>query len=73
MPAKVQYVLARCRDYNGHPDVLFMMKADDFRLSDPVHGYSVLCRDCKYDRKAKTLTADGVTYRVFADWSLKAV
>src|SRR4051794_1206753 len=66
--------LVGCGDYNGHADGLFMMKSDDFRLSDERFSanYTVL-GDGRYDHKARTLTVGGSVYRVYADWSLKEV
>lgn len=63
-------VLARCADYNGNKNVLFMMSADDFRLADAKWGYSIV-GPAKYSRKDQTLVSGGKTYRVFSDWSVK--
>jgi hypothetical protein len=65
-------VLANCADYNGYKNVLFMMEADDFRLHNPVFEYTVIS-DAKYNRKTKTLVADGKTYFVCQDWSVKVI
>ena len=65
-------VLAQCDNYNGNANVLFMMNSDDFRLADQNFGYSVIA-PAKYTAKTKTLIANGKTYNVFSDWSVKAV
>ena len=62
-------VLARCVNYNGSKDVLFMMNAEDERLGVT---YAKLA-DAVYSHKLRTLTAAGVTYNVFGDWSVKEV
>jgi hypothetical protein len=63
-------VLAQCANYNGNNNVLFMMNKDDFRIADGKFGYTVL-GDAKYTNKTKTLAANGKTYKVFSDWSVK--
>lgn len=69
---KVSKVLVKCSDYNGSKDVLFMMRQDDNRLVDYSNNYEVLS-DAKYSAKTKTLIANKKSYRVFCDWSVKAI
>lgn len=33
-PSPTRIFLMNCRDYNGHKDVLFVMRADDFRIGN---------------------------------------
>jgi hypothetical protein len=72
MTAKRPKVLARCIDYNGHPNVLFMMQTDDFRLNGADPNYVVVAA-ADYNHKAKELSALGKRYRVFSDWSLREI
>jgi len=71
--AATTYVLVRCADYNGHKDILFMMDATDFRLTDKRFsaGYPVIA-DGDYDKKAArfTIPSTGDAYQVHGDWSL---
>ena len=64
--------IVSCAAFNGFKDVLFMMCSDDFRLADQKFGYTII-GNAKHDSKNKTATANGVVYRVFADWSVKAI
>jgi hypothetical protein len=65
-------VLANCKSYNGHKNVLFMMDADDFRILDSEKwGYEVLDAKAEYNRKERTLTSGKDKYHVFSDRSLK--
>ena len=63
--------LVKDNDYNGHKDVLFMMNMNDFRLTDDrfKDDYEVLGKG-KYAKKV--LTVNGIAYKVFSDWSVKA-
>lgn len=72
VPVTKGRVLAVAADYNGYKDVLFMFKADDFRLTDERFsgGYTIL-GDAEYVHKTRTLTCGGKTYRVYPDWSVK--
>jgi hypothetical protein len=67
---KAQRWVVRCADYNGHSDVLFMMKSDDERFG--TDNYAPVAAG-QYHHKSRTLRADGKTYRVYPDWSLKEV
>lgn len=82
MSKPVPKVLALCKDYNGHKNVLFMMKATDERITGEgwgstrmpdgttiADGYTKLA-DGKYTHRERIFAASGVTYRVHADWSL---
>lgn len=72
-PQESKHLLVRNADYNGH-DALFMYEADDFRLTDPrFSGKLTVIAGGTYDRRKKTLAADGRTFRVHADWSLSEV
>lgn len=80
-------LLVNCKDYNGHKDVLFMMREDDFRLN-PGHrinknlpakvvknmqgNYDVL-GEGEYTHKKRELVIGKKTYRVFPDWSVKEI
>lgn len=58
-------ILALCRDYNGHKNVLFMMDASDSRI-DGKNWIKVA--DGKYAKGV--FTSDNKNkYRVHADWS----
>ena len=64
-------VLARCDDYNGFKNVLFVMDADDFRIGNG--NYHKLA-DGVFSRKNHHFTAnDGRQFKVFADRSAKPV
>jgi hypothetical protein len=73
-------VLALCKNYNNHRNVLFMMDSDDFRLTD--HGYKpstfsknyVVQEPGQYDRRRRILTTDsGKRFEVYADSSLALI
>jgi len=66
-------VLALCAKYNNSTNVLFMMEADDFRLSDPRFrdNYTILDPNPTYSFKEKRLVTNQGTYQVFSDWSLR--
>jgi len=68
-------VLARCKDYNGHKNVLFMMDSSDFRFTHPKFksNYEVLDRNPSYDGKKRILSTVKGQYRVYEDWSLKKI
>ncbi len=59
--------------YNSTPNVFFMMKSDDDRWDTPEYRVIANPSECKYDHRNRTITAKGVTYRVFSDWSLKQI
>lgn len=73
MSTAASKVLVRCADYNGDKDVLFMMKADEFRLTDPRFSanYTVLDAAPVYTHKTRTLSSSLGVFRVFTDWSLR--
>lgn len=55
------------RDYNGYKNVLFMMRADDFRYN--TKDYTVV-ENGEFDRSRREFrTADGKVYQIYADWS----
>lgn len=71
-------LLVRVGDYNGHKDVLFMMKQDDWRLTDErfAPNHTVVANGTYTHRHPEpgvigTLVADGVAYGVFSDWSVR--
>jgi hypothetical protein len=68
----MEHVIVICRDYNGYKNVLFMMKADDFRYQDGKKwGYEHL-HSGKYSRKTHSfVTNEGKQFTVFSDWSVK--
>lgn len=68
--SKANKFLVNCANYNGNKNILFMMAADDFRLND---GNWQVISPANYDRKTKTLVAEGKQYKVFCDWSVRAV
>lgn len=70
MAALSRKVLARCADYNGHENVLFMMADTDFRLAHPVlsKNYTILDRAPRL--KGKVLTTNQGSFKVCPDWSL---
>ena len=66
-----QRVLAQCADYNGYKNILFMMDADDFRLTDERFSANYTVIDTgAYTHRTRTLVADGRTFTVLRDWSL---
>ena len=67
------FSLVLCKSYNGHPNVLFMMSNDDFRLSDSRFSSNYEVKESgSYDRKLKLFSTDsGEIYQVFADYSVK--
>jgi len=69
---KANKVLVKANDYNGHKDVLFMMQADDFRLTNMTfkNNYTVLAQGKYSKRILKTELGD---FNVFSDWSVKKV
>ena len=66
-------VLVQSNQVGSFNDVKYMMNSDDFRLKDNSFGYIVLDQNPKYDHKLKTLTTNNVVYKVFNDWSVKAI
>lgn len=68
-----KFILARCADYNGHKDVLFMMEADDFRLTDALFSanYTILDDAPTYDWRTRRLATNQGEFLVCSDWSLK--
>lgn len=63
-------VLAKCKNYNGHKNVLFMMDTDDHRLFEKAWGYETIDSKAEYNRKEKTLTSGDTVYHVYSDRSL---
>lgn len=68
-------LLVCCADYNGHKDVLFMMKPDDFRLTTEKPGggdwgYKMVAAGRSSDRNRLLTLDDGTEYTVHADWSV---
>jgi len=59
-------LLVKANDYNGHKNVLFMMKSDDFRVG--TDNYTVLAKGKLSKNVLKTTKGD---YTVFSDWSVK--
>lgn len=67
-----KYVLVRAAKFEHYTNVLFMMDATDFRLSDErFSGNYTILGEGAYDRRAGTLTVDGHAHTVFHDWSVK--
>ena len=71
MTKPIKFIVS-CASWNGLKDVLFLMRSDDFRLADQKFGYTVI-GSAKHDGKNKTAIANGVVYKVFSDWSVKAI
>lgn len=69
---KAKKVLVLSKQHGSFSNVKFMFNSDDFRLKDASFGYTVLDQNPTYKHKEKTLTSNGVVYKVFSDWSLKA-
>lgn len=65
---KKKYVV-RCGNYNGHSNVLFQMKGDDFRID--TENWAVVGEAIPAGRGC--VECDGITYQRFSDWSLKKV
>ena len=59
--------IVRFPDYNGYKNVLFMMQSNDCSFSK-----IEIIAPAKHDRKNRTAVAAGITYKVFADWSVRA-
>ena len=70
---KSKKVFAQSNQTGSFLNVKFMMKSDDFRLKDDSFGYKVLDDNPVYNHKEKTLTTKYGVYKVFSDWSLKAI
>lgn len=70
---KVKKVLVLSKQHGSFSDVKFMFNSDDFRLQNESFGYTILDESPIYKHKEKTLTSNGVVYKVFSDWSLKAI
>jgi hypothetical protein len=70
---KSKKLLVESKQTGSFTNVKYMMNSDDFRLKDDSFGYTVLDQNPKYDHKLKTLTANNVVYKVFNDWSVKAI
>ena len=67
-----QKVIVKAAEYNGFKDCLFMMKADDVRLTTLNRGRYEKLAEGKYSAKTKTFTAnDGRVFTVMADWSVR--
>jgi hypothetical protein len=66
-------VLATCKQYGRFTDVLFMMKADDFRLADSKYGYTKITDGKHVTKERKFVTTAGDSYQVFTDWSVKKI
>lgn len=66
-------LLVKCADFNGHKDVLFMMKPDDFRLTDERFKGDYTTLD-KGTYKSRVLTTEkSGAFQVFSDWSVKSI
>jgi hypothetical protein len=77
--AKVTKILVNCKDFNGYKNGVFMMKSDDFRLTNSYmgnvieFGYTKIA-DGKFNTKERKFITDaGDTYQVFSDWSVKKI
>jgi hypothetical protein len=77
---KVEKSIVLCGNYNGHQNVLFLMKHDDFLFNTDkyrqVTGVKMLPgRHVMPDgRKVQHFQGnDGHTYMVFSDWSAKRI
>lgn len=71
---QAEKLIVKAADYNGHRDVLFMMDADDPRLTMKgfSHNYTRIGGG-RFDAKAKVFTTnDGARYEVFRDRSARA-
>ena len=67
----IRKVLVKSLNYNGR-EVLFMMKCDDFRLSDTrlSSNYIILDSTPRYIHKERRLVSSHGVFKVFSDWSL---
>lgn len=70
---KVKKVLVLSKQHGSFSNVKFMFNSDDFRLQNESFGYTILDANPIYNHKQKTLTSNNVVYKVFSDWSLKAI
>lgn len=70
---KVKKVLVLSKEQGSFSNVKYMFNSDDFRLQDESFGYTILDKNPVYNNKEKTLTSNNVVYKVFSDWSLKAI
>jgi hypothetical protein len=68
---KAHKVLVEAGKYNNYSNVVFMMGSDDSRLKD--QNYKILDAKPIYDHKTKTLVSNGKKYRIYSDWSAKAI
>ena len=67
-------VIVLCKDYNGHKNVLFMMKEDDFRLKDDYRlkdNWSVVTQGTHNFKEKVFVGTNGKKYKTFSDWSVK--
>lgn len=62
--------IVECKDYNGFKNTKFLMKADDFRLTEFKSDYTILHKDVRV-QKGTAITKSGKYFKVFADWSVK--
>jgi hypothetical protein len=70
--AKATKAIVHTSDFNGHA-CHFMMSSDDFRFPPAAHGYTLITTG-RYDRAARLFIGDdGMRYRIFPDWSARAV
>jgi hypothetical protein len=77
--AKVTKILVNCKDFNGYKNCIFMMKSDDFRLTNSYmgnvieFGYTKIA-DGKFNTKERKFVTDaGDTYKVYRDWSAEKI
>jgi hypothetical protein len=66
----MKYVIVNCKDFNGYKDVLFRLKADDFRLHDErfSSNYEFIT-----NLKRGRVGENGKKYEIFADGSAEEV
>lgn len=70
---RAYHALVKAKDYNGSKDVLFMMKSDDHRFG--TDNYETIGRGT-FAKGILTVCTDTdrfKMYRVFPDWSVRAI
>lgn len=67
-------LIVQASEYNGSKDVLFLMNSNDFRLTNPAFasGYTIITEGTHKSKDKLFLGKNGITYKVYQDWSVKA-
>lgn len=65
--------LVNCKNYNGYKDVLFMMRANDFRLQEPQFKINYEILDPNPRRQLHRLYTNRGDFVINSDWSLSPV